>query len=197
MSTQRTPSRREALSLIGITGSVAITTFTAQTAGARPDEAISVATSTKYIFGYGSLIERQSRMATWPSAYFASPVVVKGIARGWFDQTDVPSWSLTYLGGTAKQPNSSTATLQPVVSPTNVNRTGPTGTGPARRRWPQFLWCLVAPAHSGGCAQTSHPNGPRQGTLGFSVALTERAWSGGANMFTRLGPFGATASITS
>ena len=34
---------------------------------------------------------------------FASPVVVKGIARGWFDQTDVPSWSPTYLGGIADE----------------------------------------------------------------------------------------------
>jgi hypothetical protein len=42
-------------------------------------------------------------MGTWPSAEFASPVVVKGIARGWFDQTDVPSWSPTYLGGVADE----------------------------------------------------------------------------------------------
>jgi hypothetical protein len=42
-------------------------------------------------------------MGTWPSAEFASPVVVKGVVRGWFDQTDVPSWSPTYLGGVADE----------------------------------------------------------------------------------------------
>jgi hypothetical protein len=106
MSAQNTLSRREALSLLGgTTGSVVVTTLTAQTAGARSHEVIGSATSTRpqYIFGYGSLIERQSRMATWPSAEFASPVVVKGVARGWFDQTDVPSWSPTYLGGIADE----------------------------------------------------------------------------------------------
>ena len=40
-------------------------------------------------------------MGTWPSAQYASPAIVKGVARGWFDQTDVPSWSPTYLGGVA------------------------------------------------------------------------------------------------
>jgi len=102
MSAQNTLSRREALSLLGGTGgSAAATTLIAQTAATRSHEVIGAATSTRpqYIFGYGSLIDRQSRMGTWPSAEFASPVVVKGIARGWFDQTDVPSWSPTYLGG--------------------------------------------------------------------------------------------------
>jgi hypothetical protein len=95
MSDQNTLSRRRALSLLGATA------LTAQTAAARSQDVIAAATSTRprYIFGYGSLIERESRMATWPSAQFASPVIVKGVARGWFDQTDVPSWSPTYLGG--------------------------------------------------------------------------------------------------
>ena len=102
MSTQSTFSRRELVSLLGVTtGSAVVTTVTAQTAVARSHEVIRAATSTRphYVFGYGSLIERESRMRTWPSAEFASPVVVKGIARGWFDHTDVPSWSPTYLGG--------------------------------------------------------------------------------------------------
>jgi hypothetical protein len=106
MSAQTTLSRREALSLLGVTsGSAVATALIAQTAGARSREVIGAATSTRpqYIFGYGSLIERQSRIGTWPSAEFASPVVVKGIARGWFDQTDVPSWSPTYLGGIADE----------------------------------------------------------------------------------------------
>jgi hypothetical protein len=98
MSDQNTLSRRRALSLLGATA------LTAQTAAARSQDVIAAATSTRprYIFGYGSLIERESRMATWPSAQFASPAIVKGVARGWFDQTDVPSWSPTYLGGIAE-----------------------------------------------------------------------------------------------
>jgi hypothetical protein len=104
MSAQETLSRREALSLLGVTtGSVVLAASTAQAAEARADGLTGAAASArpKYIFGYGSLMERQSRMGTWPSAQDASPVVVKGIARGWFDQTDVPSWSPTYLGGIA------------------------------------------------------------------------------------------------
>ena len=87
-----------ALSLLGATA------LTAQAATARSQDVIAAATSTRprYIFGYGSLIERESRIAAWPSAQFASPVIVKGVARGWFDQTDVPSWSPTYLGGIAE-----------------------------------------------------------------------------------------------
>jgi len=106
MSAQSTLSRREALSLLGVTsGSAVATTLVAQTAGVRSHEVIGAATSTRpqYVFGYGSLVERQSRTGTWPSAEFAFPVVVKGIARGWFDQTDVPSWSPTYLGGIADE----------------------------------------------------------------------------------------------
>jgi hypothetical protein len=106
MSVQNTLSRREALSLLGLTtGSAVVTTLTAQAATARSHEVVAAAMSTRpqYIFGYGSLIERQSRIATWPSAEFASPVVVKGIARGWFDQTDVSSWSPTYLGAIADE----------------------------------------------------------------------------------------------
>ena len=104
MSAQNTLSRREALSLLGATtGSVVAATLTAQTAAARSRDVIGAATPARarYIFGYGSLIDRQSRTATWPSAQIASPAVVRGIARGWFDQTDVPSWSPTYLGGVA------------------------------------------------------------------------------------------------
>lgn len=31
----------------------------------------------QYIFGYGSLVQRESRMESWASAEFASPVIVK------------------------------------------------------------------------------------------------------------------------
>jgi hypothetical protein len=38
---------------------------------------------------------------TWPSAIYASPVVVEGIERGWFDQTPGIGYSTTYLGAVA------------------------------------------------------------------------------------------------
>lgn len=105
MSAKNIFSRRQALSLLGAaTGSIAVAASAAQTTGGQPHDVVAAATATRlqYIFGYGSLIERESRIATWPSAELAVPVVVKGIARGWFDQTDVPSWNPTYLGGVAK-----------------------------------------------------------------------------------------------
>jgi len=105
MSARNILSRREALSLLGIaTGSIVVTPALAQTTGVQSSDAIGAATSTRlqYVFGYGSLIDRESRIATWPSAELAWPVVVRGVARGWFDQTDVPSWSPTYLGGVAQ-----------------------------------------------------------------------------------------------
>jgi hypothetical protein len=119
MSTQSTLSRREVVSLLGATtGSVMATTLPAQIAAAPSHEVTRSATSTRlqYIFGYGSLIERESRMRTWPSAEFASPAVVKGIARGWFDQTDVPSWSPTYLGGVTEEGAECNGVLFPVTS---------------------------------------------------------------------------------
>jgi cation transport regulator ChaC len=91
-------SRREALSLFGLAGGAAA----ASAAAGAPSEAAAAAARRQYVFGYGSLIERESRIATWPSATGAAPVFVRGIARGWFDQTDVPSWNPTYLGAVAK-----------------------------------------------------------------------------------------------
>jgi gamma-glutamylcyclotransferase (GGCT)/AIG2-like uncharacterized protein YtfP len=52
----------------------------------------------QFIFGYGSLVESQSRARTSPSALYAFPVNVAGIQRGWFDQTGGVSLSTTYLG---------------------------------------------------------------------------------------------------
>ena len=54
--------------------------------------------SDQYIFGYGSLVESQSRARTSPSALYAFPVNVGGIQRGWFDQVGGVSLSTTYLG---------------------------------------------------------------------------------------------------
>lgn len=54
--------------------------------------------SNQFIFGYGSLVESQSRARTSPSALYAFPANVAGIQRGWFDQTGGFSLSTTYLG---------------------------------------------------------------------------------------------------
>jgi len=54
--------------------------------------------SDQFIFGYGSLVESQSRARTSPTALYAFPVNVAGIQRGWFDQTPGVSLSTTYLG---------------------------------------------------------------------------------------------------
>jgi Gamma-glutamyl cyclotransferase, AIG2-like len=59
----------------------------------------------QFIFGYGSLVESQSRSRTSPSALYASPVNVGGIQRGWFDQVGGVSLSTTYLGA-VPDPNS-------------------------------------------------------------------------------------------
>jgi hypothetical protein len=118
MSNQSTLSRRTVVSLLGATtGSVMVTTLPSETAVARShqDDRSATSTSLSYIFGYGSLIERGSRMRTWSSAEFASPVVVKGIARGWFDQTDVPSWSPTYLGGVTEEGAECNGVIFPVT----------------------------------------------------------------------------------
>lgn len=57
-----------------------------------------MSTSNQFIFGYGSLVESQSRARTSPSALYAFPVNVEGIQRGWFDQVGGVSLSTTYLG---------------------------------------------------------------------------------------------------
>ena len=51
-----------------------------------------------YIFGYGSLIENESRMRTTPEAATVYPVIVKGFKRGWFARTGENSLSTTFLG---------------------------------------------------------------------------------------------------
>ncbi|WP_432177866.1 gamma-glutamylcyclotransferase family protein [Streptomyces sp. NBC_00063] len=54
--------------------------------------------SSQYIFGYGSLIQRESREETWPKAGKSFPVSVQGVTRGWYDRVDTVSWGPTYLG---------------------------------------------------------------------------------------------------
>ncbi|WP_109098537.1 gamma-glutamylcyclotransferase family protein [Aquimarina sp. AU58] len=55
-------------------------------------------TEQNYIFGYGSLIESESRLRTTPNAKDVYPVIVSGLKRGWFARTGGNSLSTTFLG---------------------------------------------------------------------------------------------------
>lgn len=58
-----------------------------------------------YIFGYGSLMERASRVSSSPDAQVAFPVSVAGVRRGWFDQMPGghAGWTPTYLGAVEEE----------------------------------------------------------------------------------------------
>jgi cation transport regulator ChaC len=95
MSDQHVLSRREAIALFGISAAG----IAADAAQPNPETAqVGTSARPQYIFGYGSLLQRQSRVGTWAGAEFASPVIVQGVTRGWFDQTGGASWNPTYLG---------------------------------------------------------------------------------------------------
>ncbi len=51
-----------------------------------------------YVFGYGSLLEYESRSGTEPSAAGLYPAKVKGYQRGWFHRFDTPSLTTSFLG---------------------------------------------------------------------------------------------------
>lgn len=51
-----------------------------------------------YIFGYGSLIEMESRVWTCPTAKYAFPAVLDGYRRGWNDRGTRPGFNTTFLG---------------------------------------------------------------------------------------------------
>ncbi len=50
-----------------------------------------------YIFGYGSLIDTESRRRTTPDAGDPVPVVVRGVERGWWIPGNPVSFSTTFL----------------------------------------------------------------------------------------------------
>ena len=54
-----------------------------------------------FIFGYGSLIEDESRQRTTPSARDAWPAKVRGIRRGWWARGAASGLTTTYLGAIA------------------------------------------------------------------------------------------------
>jgi hypothetical protein len=122
MSDQYVLSRRKAIALFGISAA-GIAAEAAQsnpaTAQAATGEFGDVGASARpqYIFGYGSLVQRQSRVETWAGAEFASPVIVQGVARGWFDQTGGPSWNPTYLGALLDKDAVCNGVIFPVSSP--------------------------------------------------------------------------------
>lgn len=89
--------------------------------------------SNQFIFGYGSLVESQSRARTSPSALYASPVNVAGIRRGWFDQVGGVSLSTTYLGA-VPDPDSSCNGVIFQVSPQQLDAFDQRETGYDRKR---------------------------------------------------------------
>src|SRR3954470_8224234 len=64
-----------------------------------------------FIFGYGSLIEDESRQRTTPSARDAWPARVTGIRRGWWARGAASGLTTTYLGAVIADPK----TLPPVT----------------------------------------------------------------------------------
>ena len=51
-----------------------------------------------YILGYGSLIEKESRLRTTPNAEKVIPAIAHGFQRGWFARTETNTLSTTFLG---------------------------------------------------------------------------------------------------
>ncbi|MFT3704378.1 MAG: gamma-glutamylcyclotransferase family protein [Agriterribacter sp.] len=51
-----------------------------------------------FIFGYGSLIDHESRLMSLPKAAEVIPVKANGLSRGWWARTKVNGFSTTYLG---------------------------------------------------------------------------------------------------
>jgi cation transport regulator ChaC len=121
MSHQFVLSRRKAIALFGISAA-GLAAEAAQpnpaTAFAGTGELDNLAASARpqYIFGYGSLMQRQSRVGTWAGAEFAFPVIVAGVSRGWFDQTGGTSWSPTYLGAVLEKDAVCNGVIFPVSS---------------------------------------------------------------------------------
>jgi cation transport regulator ChaC len=118
MSDQYVLSRRKAIALFGISAAGIAAEANPATAHSRAGELDKVGGSARpqYIFGYGSLVQRQSRMGTSAEAEFASPVIVHGVSRGWFDQTGGPSWNPTYLGAVLEKDSVCNGVIFPVAS---------------------------------------------------------------------------------
>ncbi len=103
-------TRRSSLALMGAAGAAGLATVT-RAAAEEPPQPPSIQ---KYIFGYGSLIQIESRTRTVPRAFAASPAIVKGISRGWYYQAYSPSWNPTYLGAVVDENASTNGVVYPV-----------------------------------------------------------------------------------
>lgn len=97
-------TRRAALGRLGAAGLGAVAPAEAAPRPAGP---------AKYILGYGSLIQGESRRRTTPSAFAAAPVFARGISRGWYFQEETAGLSPTYLGAV----DDKKATLNGVIYP--------------------------------------------------------------------------------
>jgi cation transport regulator ChaC len=121
MSDQYVLSRRKAIALFGMSAA-GIAAEGAQSnpapahAGSGELESVGGSARPQYIFGYGSLVQRQSRVETCPGAEFAFPVIVHGVSRGWFDQTGGTSWNPTYLGAYLSKDAVCNGVIFPVTS---------------------------------------------------------------------------------
>src|SRR5262245_29176858 len=105
-------TRRSALALMSA-GGAACLGAAARPAVAGSDD--SPPSLPKYIFGYGSLIQIESRTRTVPKAFAAWPVIVKGITRGWYYQADDASLNPTYLGAENWEGATTNGVIYPVT----------------------------------------------------------------------------------
>lgn len=75
-----------------------------------------------YIFGYGSLIDDESRERTTAAARYAFPVVVKDIARGWWARGAPSGLTTTFLGAIDRKGASCNGVIYP-VTPEEIDET--------------------------------------------------------------------------
>ncbi|MEM6284066.1 MAG: gamma-glutamylcyclotransferase family protein [Chloroflexota bacterium] len=68
-----------------------------------------------YVFGYGSLIDRASRMRTNPNAVAVAPVVARNVARGWWINGNPIGFSTCFLAVQAQQGARCNGVVYPVT----------------------------------------------------------------------------------
>ena len=105
-------TRRSALALMSAAGAAGLAAAAQPAVAGQADPPPS---HPKYIFGYGSLIQIESRTRTVPKAFAAWPVIVKGITRGWYYQADDASLNPTYLGAENEEGATTNGVIYPVT----------------------------------------------------------------------------------
>jgi hypothetical protein len=106
-------TRRSALALMSAAGAAGLAATAQPAVAGQADPPPKV--TQKYIFGYGSLIQIESRTRTVPRAFAAWPVIVKGITRGWYYQADDASLNPTYLGAENREGAVTNGVIYPVT----------------------------------------------------------------------------------